>query len=413
MQISIVMPTLNQANFIDASLSSIFDQAISDVEVIVIDGLSTDGTIDILKKWQVKHPEQFKWLSQKDSGPAEAINRGLKLAQGEIIGWLNSDDLYVAQTFTKVIDYFKKNPSKHMVYGEGNHIDEAGRAIDRYPTKKPNTPIEQFLEGCFICQPTVFFRASLLQTIGVLDESLKVAFDFDWWIRFFKLIPENIGFLNDTLASSRLHENCLTQKERRLVALEGMKVLKRHFDHAPVTWVLTYIDELCNAYPSVTDARSLVKIIESFLTDIKPFLLSSELDTLIKQLQSDKRLILSHQNFYIDVSPDGWVSKKTELRLRDLSHIGQTSIQLDLGGGWPHAHTISLTILNSLGESFKASFNSQTSAKLTLKVPKNFNKNSTAWIIETNDFFKPSAFDKNNHDDRELSFMVKSIKLID
>jgi glycosyltransferase involved in cell wall biosynthesis len=150
MQISIVMPTLNQAKFIDTSLRSIFDQTSADLEVIVIDGLSSDGTIEILKKWEAKYPKQFKWTSQKDSGPAEAINHGLDLAEGDIIGWLNSDDLYNKDTFKKVTDFFKKHPTKKMLYGNANHIDEKGDVIDSYPTKKPDTPFESFLEGSII-----------------------------------------------------------------------------------------------------------------------------------------------------------------------------------------------------------------------------------------------------------------------
>lgn len=413
MQISIVMPTLNQAKFIDTSLRSIFGQSLTDFEVIVIDGLSSDSTIEILKKWEAKYPQHFKWISQKDSGPAEAINRGLQLAQGEIIGWLNSDDLYEKNTFKKVIDFFKANPTKHMVYGNAHHIDEKGDVINAYPTKKPDTPLESFLEGSFICQPTVFFHRSLLDQVGLLDTSFKLGFDFDWWIRFFKLIPNQIGFIDDVLASSRLHDDCLTKKERRLVAYEGMKILKRYFDVAPITWALTYIDELCDVYPKIDDERSLVKIVESFLTDIKPFASSSDLNMLIKKLQGDKRLILSNPFLYVDVSSDGWVTKKATIKLRRPHLISKAFMEVELRGGWLYDHTMSLTISNPLGEPFKTSIETRKSIKLKIKIPKTLGADYLEWFIETPDYFVPKEHDKNNGDDRKLSFMVGSVKFLD
>ena len=413
MQISIVMPTLNQAKFIDTSLRSIFDQKSADLEVIVIDGLSSDGTIEILKKWEAKYPKQFKWTSQKDSGPAEAINHGLKLAEGDIIGWLNSDDLYDKDAFKKVTDFFKKHPTKKMLYGNANHIDEKGDVIESYPTKKPDTPFESFLEGSFICQPTVFFHRSLLDQVGLLDTSFKLSFDFDWWIRFFKLIPNDIGFIDDVLASSRLHDDCLTKKERRVVAFEGMKILKRYFDGAPITWALTYIDELCSVYPNIGDERSLVKIVESFLTDIKTFVSSADLSKLIKQLQTDKRLMLSNPFLYVDVSPDGWVTKKATIKLRRPQHISKTFMEVELRGGWPHDHTMALTISNPLGEPLKTNMGARSSIKLKIKIPKAQDTDYVEWLIETPDCFVPKEHDPNNQDGRKLSFMVGSVQFLD
>jgi hypothetical protein len=99
------------------------------------------------------------------------------------------------------------------------------------------------MDGSFICQPTLFFRKSILDKVGYLDTSLKLSFDFDWWIRFFKTIPNEIGFIDETLAYSRIHANCLTKMQRKTVAVEGLRVLKRHFDDAPSTWAWNYIDE--------------------------------------------------------------------------------------------------------------------------------------------------------------------------
>src|SRR5690606_23872881 len=138
----------------------------------------------------------------------------------------------------------QQHPDWLLVYGHGEHVDAAGRSLDRYPTLPPSTPIEQFAEGCFICQPTMFFRRSAAVLLGKLDEELRCAFDFDWWLRAFKLFPGRIGFVDAVQAGSRLHAGCITLRQRRSVMLEGMRVLHRHLGSAPANWIRTYVEEL-------------------------------------------------------------------------------------------------------------------------------------------------------------------------
>ncbi len=117
----------------------------------------------------------------------------------------------------------QSNPVWMMVYGHGEHIDEAGKVIERYPSRSAITPIEEFSHGCFICQPTVFFKLSMNILLGALDESLKTAFDFEYWLRAFYRLPGQIGFIDAVQAQSRLHAECITLKMRGLVAIEGMR----------------------------------------------------------------------------------------------------------------------------------------------------------------------------------------------
>lgn len=411
MRVSIIMPTLNQASFIEASLESIFSQSIADLEVLVIDGMSTDGTLDILHKFQLQHPEQLKWLSAKDTGPAEAVNRGLKLASGEIIGWLNSDDLYEPNAIKQVLDFFKKNKSKSIVYGHGNHIDEHDQIIEQYPTQKPQTNIEAFKEGSFICQPTLFFRKNVIDRLGVLDASLKLAFDFDWWIRFFKSIPNEIGFIDKTLASSRLHSACLTKKQRKLVAYEGMKVLSKHFDHAPTVWAMTYIDEICNTYPFIEGQKSLVSNVESFLNEIKMFVAPEELKTLISNLSQDQRLKVSSQALYADISPDGWLNEEGRIKLRWEKDYPAKFLIITLNGGWPKSKELEIEIRTPFGGLYKTSMNSQQSLKIRLEIPYTNIDGFHEWHISCKDYFIPSEEDPNSDDHRRLSMMIKSLEL--
>ena len=131
--LSIIMPSYNQARFIDESIESVFRQSVPfDVELIISDGGSRDGTIEVLKA--ARYPN-LRWVSEADNGPADALNKALAKTRGTIIGWLNSDDLYMDGTFSRVYEYFETNPQSIMVYGHGEHTDVTGKPTGRYPTQ--------------------------------------------------------------------------------------------------------------------------------------------------------------------------------------------------------------------------------------------------------------------------------------
>ncbi len=258
--VSIVMPSLNQVKFINAALRSVLDQDFRAVELIIADGGSTDGTCAVLERCAAQD-SRLRWFSKQDSGPAEALNLALSQVRGSIIGWLNADDLYTPGAIRRAVESFSANQSSLMVYGQGEHIDEQGRFLNTYPTLPPDTPLEQFSQGCFICQPTVFFRRTLHLLLGPLDQSLKTAFDFDYWLRAFKAFEGRIGFVDALQAQSRLHKDCITLRQRSTVILEGMEVLSKTFGHAPKEWMLTYLDELLDQAgdaPVSDDLRSVM-----------------------------------------------------------------------------------------------------------------------------------------------------------
>jgi hypothetical protein len=233
------MPSLNQAEFLEAALESVFSQSYSNLELVVADGGSTDGSLSVLESRQSMEP-RLRVFSGKDTGPAQALNKALRSVRGSLIGWLNSDDLYAPGAIQRAVAAFDENPTWLMVYGHGQHIDALGRPTGVYPTLPPTTPIDGFQDGCFICQPTVFFRRSMFVLLGDLDEQLKTAFDFDYWLRAFKAFPERIGFIDSVQAFSRLHDGCITLRMRRAVAIESMQVLARHLGRAPAHWLLSY-----------------------------------------------------------------------------------------------------------------------------------------------------------------------------
>lgn len=241
--ISVVMPSYNQAEFIAFAIESVFSQRYGAVELIVADGGSEDGTVELLDTYSMQHSNLF-WDSTPDDGPADAVMRAISKARGQIIGWLNSDDMYLEGAFDSVSAAFADNPDWIMCYGHGEHVDEAGRRIERYPTLRPERGVAAFSGGCFICQPTVFLKAPAITMLGGLNKSLKTAFDYDYWIRAFKAFPERIGFVDQVLAQSRLHADCITRRMRETVALEGLALGKLHFGEANLHWAVTCLEEL-------------------------------------------------------------------------------------------------------------------------------------------------------------------------
>lgn len=244
--VSIVMPSLSQARFLTEALDSVLGQDYAHLELIVADGGSTDGTVDILSRRSAAD-ERLRWSSEPDTGPPQALNRAMAKVRGTLIGWLNADDLYVPGAIRRAVEAFEAHRDWIMLYGHGEHVDEAGRPIGRYPTLPPDGPLSRFADGCFICQPTVFYRTTMPLQLGPLDERLSASFDFDWWLRAFRAFPERIGFVNAMQAHSRLHASAITARLRRVVAMEGMEVLSRNFGTAPIHWLTTYMEEIARA----------------------------------------------------------------------------------------------------------------------------------------------------------------------
>jgi len=178
---SIVMPTYNHGRWIETALRSIFDQGVDSLEVIVMDSVSTDDTPEILERFR----NRITWRREKDKGQADAINRGFRLARGEIVAWLNSDDTYLPGAFSRVEAAFAADPSLDFVYGDALEIDEQGGILT------PNLFTEECSRGRFyfshdyICQPTLFLRRGVLARVGELRPDLRWFLDYQWLTRFF------------------------------------------------------------------------------------------------------------------------------------------------------------------------------------------------------------------------------------
>jgi glycosyltransferase involved in cell wall biosynthesis len=195
--VSVVTPSYNQGQFIEETIESVLCQDYPHIEHIVIDGGSTDNTLDILKKYSGK----IKWVSEKDEGQSDAVNKGFKMAQGEILGWVNSDDIYLPGAVGKVVDYFNANPEMKVVHGRGYYTGEDGSIIRPYFS---DPDVKKSLSEAFnICQPAMFINRQVIDKVGSIDKSLHYCMDYDLVIRISR--EYDIGFLDEYLANSRLY----------------------------------------------------------------------------------------------------------------------------------------------------------------------------------------------------------------
>src|SRR5262249_15618714 len=147
------------------------------VEYLVLDGGSTDESTTILRSYG----SRFFWLSERDRGQTDAINKGLRRAQGEILAYLNSDDVLLPGAIAAVVAHFQRNPDSDLVYGNAYHIDENDGVLGEYPTAPYD--FDRLLQDCCICQPAAFWRRRLIDRVGLFDEELHYAMDYEYWMR--------------------------------------------------------------------------------------------------------------------------------------------------------------------------------------------------------------------------------------
>lgn len=216
-KITIITPSYNQANYLEATIRSVLLQGYPDLEYIVIDGGSTDHSVEIIKKYE---PWITYWVSEKDKGQSDAINKGLKLATGDIVNWLNSDDYYESGTLFKVAEAFRdKNilvvgGRSSLFKGESEVVRESN-GTDVYWGNLAKT-----IGWARIDQPETFFRKEAIARMGLLDTRLHYLMDRDWWIKFlFCFGLDSVKRIPDILVNFRLHEESKTvsQAEKFLV----------------------------------------------------------------------------------------------------------------------------------------------------------------------------------------------------
>jgi glycosyltransferase involved in cell wall biosynthesis len=227
-KISIITPSFNQAGFLKETVASIHgQQGDFDLEHIIIDGGSTDGTVEYLRSLG----EKVRWVSEPDRGQSDAVNKGIRMATGDIIGWLNSDDLYLPGALQAVTGHFAGNPDHRWAYGRCLIIDKAGVERWKWITRYKNARLRKFsldklFRENFISQPAVFFRKELWEEAGGLDLKLHYAIDYDLWLRFANCAPA--GVIDRDLAAFRRHGTSKSETGFRDQFFEQYAVAKRY-----------------------------------------------------------------------------------------------------------------------------------------------------------------------------------------
>lgn len=205
-KISIITPSYNQGQFLEQTIQSVLLQNYPNLEYIIIDGGSSDNSLEIIKKYE--HHLSF-WVSERDSGQTEAINKGLKRATGDIIAWINSDDIYLPGVFNIVADHFQKHSNVEMIYGNAEIIDENGTFLFH----KKEISFDKYMGICFgfgllISQPTAFWKRTVFDKVGYLNESLQYDMDGDFWSRMAFLCQ--MEHIDQLIAQARYHRDAKT-----------------------------------------------------------------------------------------------------------------------------------------------------------------------------------------------------------
>ena len=220
--VTIVTPSYNQGEYITETIESVLGQDYPRIEYVVMDGGSTDRTLDILRRYDGR----LRWVSQKDDGQSDAIHRGFSEARGEIIAWLNSDDLYTPGAVSRAVEALVSAPEAGFVYGRADFIDREGRPRGSHIYRQWDYD-ELVDRRNFIPQPATFFRHSAYEAIGGLALDLHYVMDYDLWIRLGREFP--VTQVPDVLARIRLFPDTKTasgglariDEVRRMIARHG------------------------------------------------------------------------------------------------------------------------------------------------------------------------------------------------
>lgn len=226
--VTVAVPSFNQGRFLSQALESIFSQNLT-VEVFVLDGGSTDETLDVIRHWE---PKLSGWRSGPDAGQAAAINEGIALGSAPYVCWLNSDDYFLPGGLARLVEALEASEAP-AVYGQcTNFIEKNGRS---YPVWVEPFSVDRLAIRCIVSQPATLIRRSAWERIGGTDPQLHMVMDYDLWWRLYKEAGPLLH-IGANVAVNREHEATKTKTQRRRHYSEAMAVVRRHYGRVPWKW---------------------------------------------------------------------------------------------------------------------------------------------------------------------------------
>jgi glycosyltransferase involved in cell wall biosynthesis len=253
-KISIITPSLNQGKFIERTIQSVLQQGYPNLEYIVVDGGSNDATLDILKKYS----DKLIWVSEKDKGQADAINKGIERSSGEIIAYLNSDDMYDKEALLRVSEVFQIEPSVMWVTGRCRIIDENNQEIRKTITAVKNFLLDHLTYNLLlvinpISQPATFWRRNIIEEIGLFNRNEHLVMDYEYSMRVCK--KYNPAIINDYLACFRIHRRSKTTVGQFSNYKQELTVSKR-YSNSKLLYALHYLN-----YVGIYTVYSLIDLL--------------------------------------------------------------------------------------------------------------------------------------------------------
>ncbi len=252
--VSIITPSLNQGRFIEQTILSVLNQTYNNIEYIILDGGSTDNTIDIISSYA--RDARIKWFSEKDKGQYDAVNKGFMMAQGDIVGWINADDLYAESTIANIVKLFTEKDDVDIIYGKFYHIDENDTFLRQMPARPYS--FKWLRRFCFINPSVTFFRATVVQREGLLiDNSISTYGDWDWFLRLaeagkrFYFLPQFLGYF-------RMHQDSRIVRMKRVeLSKERTMISERH--NIPLRYMNVWADTLMPWFQRIEYCSYLIK----------------------------------------------------------------------------------------------------------------------------------------------------------
>ena len=307
-KISIVTPSFNQGKYLEKTILSVIGQGYPNLEYIIIDGGSTDESVEIIRRYE-KHLAY--WVSEPDRGQSHAINKGFERATGEIFGWLNSDDWYHPGALMAVAEAFAANPDAGAVVGAGDMLyEETGRAILVESFSVTPESLYRSVLGQYFMQPSCFFTRMAWEACGPLDESLHLAMDTDLWLSIAS--KHRFATVSQNLSTTIVHPNAKTTARAAESYADGLLVIERRGGHDEAReQLVTLISELLESRTTTAQLHAdLQKMHERLVSleaekhraDVKLNDLTSEnvkLKQLFQQAFSDNQRILSSVSWKI------------------------------------------------------------------------------------------------------------------